>query len=227
MHDDALLDLDQVADGAAFQLSDTLTAFRVPKHSFRKGNTYALSRPEGVILVDAVHKVTAMALNQHLAGRKVLALLLTHRDLLTQSFGPPALLRHCFGGAPVLIHKADAMQPGLIKLEDAAELLAQLGVQYYPIPGHTPGSVVYRTVPEQLLFVGDAAVGRPYGSDPQTIDFSHPPIAAQDWEAYVAGWASIPEPAAAVLPLHGRPVFGDKSLVRARTAATTQGNQMN
>ncbi len=219
-------DFADVPDGAGFEVGENVYAFRVPKHRYRKGNTYALSRPGGVILVDAVHQVTAAALNQHLAGRKVLAVLLTHSDLLQQAFGPPKLLSHCFGGAPVLIHSADAKAPDLTHLEEADELLEQLGISYYHIPGHTPGSVLYRTEPERLLFAGDGVIGRPYGSDPDDESASHAPIAEADWTAFVEGWAAVLPPVEAVLPLHGEMLFGPESLVVARAAATLRANVM-
>ena len=219
-------DFADVPDGAGFAISEHLYAFRVPKQRYRKGNTYALSRPEGVILVDAVHRATAAALHQHLAGRKVLAILLTHRDLIAQAFGPPQLLSHCFNGAPVLIHSADATAADLTHLEDASELLEQLGIAYYHIPGHTPGSVLYRTEPEQLLFAGDGVVGRPYGTSADNARASHPPIGDTDWGAFVEGWAAVMAPIEAVLPLHGEPLFGPESLAVAREAATTQANVM-
>ena len=219
-------DFAKVPDGAGFEVGENVYAFRVPKHRFRKGNTYALSRPEGVILVDAVHQITAAALNQHLAGRKVLAVLLTHSDLVKQAFGPPKLLSNCFNNAPVLIHSADAIAADLTHLEHATELLEKLGISYYHIPGHTPGSVLYRTEPEQLLFAGDGVIGRPYGSDPDDESASHAPISDADWEAFVEGWAAVMAPVEAVLPLHGEMLFGPESLVEARAAATLRANVM-
>ncbi len=219
-------DFVDVADGAAFEVGENVHAFRVPKHRFRKGNTYALSRPEGVILIDAIHQVTAAALNKHLAGRKVLAVLLTHSDLVQQAFGPPKLLSHCFNNAPVLIHSADATAADLTHLEAAGELLESLGISYFHIPGHTPGSVLYRTEPEQLLFAGDGVIGRRYGSNPEEESASHAPIDDADWEGFVEGWASVLPPIEAVLPLHGEMMFGPESLVEARAAATLRANVM-
>ena len=215
-----------VDDGARFRISDALEGFRVPRQRFRKGNTYALARPDGVVLVDAVHEITARAVTDFLGGRRVLAVLLTHADLLDQAFGPPQLLSHCFRGAPVVIHAADAKREGTTSPEAAAELLAGLGVEVYHVPGHTPGSVLYRVAPENLLFAGDAVVGRPYGSDPTERRPAHPPIAEADWADFVAGWAAVPPPVAAVLPLHGEMLFGPDSLVLAREAATEPGNVM-
>ncbi len=215
-----------VADGASFSVSENLTAFRVPKHRFRKGNTYALRRPEGVILVDAVHRITAEALNRYLAGAPVLAILLTHSDLVQQAFGPPKLISHCFGGAPLLIHAADATAEGLTQLQERSDLLQQLGITYHHIPGHTPGSVLYHVKPENLLFAGDAVIGRPYGSDPHERSASHAPIDPQHWTAFVEGWASVQQPVEAVLPLHGEMIFGADSLLTAREAATTPANEM-
>ena len=214
-----------VPDGAGFSVSEHVHAFRVPKRRFRKGNTYALTRPEGVILVDAVHAVTAAAVNQHLAGRRVLALLITHSDLLEQAFGPAKLMSHCFNGAPVLAHDADA-RAGCTALSTAEDFLADLGVRAYHTPGHTPGSVLYHVLPERLLFAGDGVVGRPFGSDPGERAPTHPPIAQEHWPAFVAGWMAVPEPVEAVLPLHGEPLFGPESLARAREAATQADNVM-
>ena len=225
--------LADISDGASFSVSDTLTVFRVPKARFRKGNTYALRREDGVVLVDVVHKVTAPAVVQYLREVKlpVKALLITHSDLIKQAFGPPKLLKHCYGAAPVLIHEADVPKDvmaaeGLTTLQNARPLLKDLGLSYYPIPGHTPGSVLYHLAPENLLFAGDGVVGRPYGSDPAERSASHPPLASEDWAGFVEGWASVDEPVAAVLPLHGEMMFGEGSLVKAREAATDRANVM-
>lgn len=224
---DALAPLDALPDGAAHPLRPGLTVLRVPKRRYRKGNTYALDLPDGgVALVDAVHKVTAPALVQHLRQRPVRALLITHRDLLNQAFGPPNLLSHCFGGAPVVVHPADAVHPGTTSLEAAADLLAQLGIAAHAVPGHTPGSVAYEATAQRLLFAGDAVVGRPYGSDPAERGASHPPIAREDWPAFVEGWNAIPGPFEAVLPLHGEPILGSDSLDVARAAATDPARVM-
>ena len=220
-------DFVNVPDGAGFSVSENLHAFRVPKARFRKGNTYALTRPEGVILVDATHAVTMDAVLRHLDGRPVLALLITHSDLLGQALGPAAILSERYGGAPVLAHAADARHDrGVTPLRDAHALLSELGVDDYHIPGHTPGSVLYLAQPERLLFAGDGVVGRPYGSDPAERSPAHAPIREADWARYVAGWAAVPPPVSAVLPLHGEMMFGPGSLVEAREAATLRGNLM-
>ena len=220
-------DFTDAPDGAGFSVSHNLHAFRVPKARFRKGNTYALSRPDSVILFDATHAITAAAVERHVGGRPVLALFITHGDLLAQALGPAGLLRKRFGDAPVLAHSADTGGDGdVTALEDAGQLLDELSVRYYHIPGHTPGSVLYRVSPEQLLFAGDGVVGRPYGSDPAERGPSHAPVAEADWARYVEGWAAVPPPVAAVLPLHGEMLFGPGSLVEAREAATRRGNLM-
>ena len=220
-------DFADVPDGSGFSVSQNLHAFRVPKARFRKGNTYALSRPNGVLLVDATHAVTIDAVLRHLDGRRVLALLITHSDLLGQALGPAALLSRRYGGAPVLAHSADTHGDGdITPLEQAGELLGELGVRYYHIPGHTPGSVLYHLAPENLLFAGDGVVGRPYGSNTRERGPSHAPIREADWARYVEGWAAVPPPVAAVLPLHGEMLFGPASLAEAREAATRRGNLM-
>ena len=99
-------------------------------------------------------------------------------------------------------------------------------MSYTHIPGHTPGSVLYRLEPENLLFAGDGVVGRPYGSDPAERGPSHPPIPEADWGRFVEGWAAVVPPVEAVLPLHGEMLFGPESLVEAREAATLRGNVM-
>ena len=215
-----------VADGDAYAIAEALTGFRVPKHRYRRGTTYALARPEGYVLVDAVHEVTARALAEHLAGRPVLAVLITHADLLRQAFGPPPMLSRCFNGAPVVVHAADAVIPGTTSTEAAAELLDRLDLDVYHLPGHTPGSVAYRDRVHGYLFAGDAVVGRPFGDDPARQTASHPPIAADDYEAYVAAWRSVTDRVTTVLPLHGEPLLGGGALDEAVAAAADPARVM-
>ena len=220
-------DFTYIPDGAGFSVSQNLHAFRVPKQRFRKGNTYALSRPNGVILFDTTHAVTLDAVLEHLGGRRVLALFISHSDLLKQALGPAATLSKRYGGAPVIAHAADTNgDDGVTSLEEASSLLQELDIDYFHIPGHTPGSVLYLATPERLLFAGDGVVGRPYGSDPAVRSASHAPIPSGDWPQYVEGWAAVPPPVAAVLPLHGEMLFGPESLLHAREAATLPDNVM-
>jgi len=210
--------------GKAFDIGENLTGFRLPQQAYRHGTTYVLDRKDGVILIDCVHQSTSEALNGHLSGKPVLAMLLTCSDMLKQAFGPPTLLSHCFRNAPVICHTQGNAPEGVTSLSDAKDLLEELGISYYPVPGCGAGSVVYRTEPERFVFAGNAIIGRPLGSDPDDNSTSHPPISDGDWEDFVEGWAAVPPPVEAVFPFQGELLFGPESLVVAREAATTPDN---
>ncbi len=217
----------ELLDGQAHEVADDLTLFRVPKRRFRKGQSYGLNRGSGgVILVDAVHAITSAAVEAFIGDRQVLALLITHADLLDQAKLSAAELSRSVGGAPVLVHEADAGDSGAATLQDSADLLEELDVAYFPVPGHTPGSVLYLSKPERYLFAGDGVVGIPYGADPEEARPSHPQIDHADWAKFVEAWAAVPPPIACVLPLHGQLIFGPDALETAREGATMEGNAM-
>ena len=213
----ALLDGIRVTPpGQSAQLAGDLALFRVAKARFRYGQSYALLRGDATVLVDAVHAATRGAVDGVLAdAAPVAALLLTHSDLLGQAFGPVEDLADWLG-APVVIHEADRRGTSARPItfggradDDANGLLADLGLMAYPVPGHTPGSVVYAAWPERYLFCGDAAVGPAYsGRGGAGVGaWSHPPIADADWDAFEDGWRAVSVPPRAVLPLHGRPAL--------------------
>lgn len=218
----------ELLDGQSHEVADDLTLFRVPKHRFRAGQSYGLNRGSGgVILVDAVHAITSGAVEAFIGEREVLALLLTHGDLLRQAHLTVPELSRSVGGAPVLIHEADAGDSGATTLQASAALLEELDIDYYHVPGHTPGGVLYLSRPERYLFAGDGVVGIAYEADPEVTLPSHPPMDHADWQKFVEGWAAVPPPVACVLPLRGQLIFGADALERAREGATMEGNVMS
>ena len=204
-----------------------LHLFRVPKNVFRAGQSYGLLHADGgTILVDAVHAVTKPAVDELLARHPPKALLLTHADLLQQAFGTPQELSDWLGGAPVLIHSRDSGNlAGLQPLETSRAILGDLGVAFYHIPGHTPGSVGYLHLPTGYFFAGDAIVGNNYEAAEQ--DYTHPPLSEEDFLEFVYGWEQVPlDVINAVLPLHGRPGFGPEHAREARNAALLRDRVM-
>lgn len=209
----------QSPPGISVRLADDLALFRVAKARFRFGQSYALLRDDATVLVDAVHASCRDAIDGVLAdAARPALLLLTHADLLGQAWGPPQALADWLG-APVAIHQADrrgtAARPvtfGERAPDDVNGLLVDLGLRATPVPGHTPGSLV--TVSrEGYVFCGDAAVGPSYDgrTGPGVGEWTHPPIAEPDWDAFEAGWRAVVGPARALLPLHGQPAFGDRA----------------
>lgn len=212
--------------GGHFQVAEDLHLFRVPKHRFRHGQSYGLIREGRTILIDAVHTITRPAVDKLLAQYPAAALLLTHSDLVAQAFGKPEVLSTWLGGAPVLIHSMDSGNlDGLHPLESNGPQLENLGIEFFHVPGHTPGSSAYLDRKEGYLFTGDIIVGNNYEKDIQ--HFTHAPIADADWPANEKGWQSIPaERVQGVFPLHGQPSFGDGAFTSAMRAGLDRGNIM-
>ncbi|MGB3802135.1 MAG: hypothetical protein WA952_20100 [Lewinella sp.] len=212
--------------GQRVPVTDNLTLFRVPKQRYRNGQSYAVHNGESTLLIDTVHAITRSEIDALLADRPASALLITHSDLLGQAFGTPAELSSWLGGVPVLIHSYDTgRHEGLYPLETNTPMLQDLDIDYYHVPGHTPGSTAYLHRPTGYLFTGDIIVGNNYEKPGQY--FTHAPIRSADWDLYSAGWAKIPdERVTAVLPLHGQPSFGPQSCRDARTAGLERNRLM-
>ena len=211
MSPDLLDRIRQSSPGTSVRVADDLALFRVAKARFRFGQSYALLRDDATVLVDAVHASCRDAIDEVLADAAPPALLLlTHSDLLGQAWGPPQALADWLG-APVVIHPADRQGTAALALgsDEADRLLDRLGVDAYPVPGHTPGSTVFAARAEGYVFCGDAAVGPSYDgrTGPGVGEWSHPPVSRADWPAFEDGWHAVAGPARALLPLHGQPAF--------------------
>lgn len=192
------------SDGHAVALSEDLYAFRVPKARFRHGQSYALLRGENIILIDAVHAITKEAVEELRRKYKVVALLITHSDLLQQAFDRmPAL--GAWLNCKVYAHPADHKGQDLEDVTKAKGFLQLYGLSAHAIPGHTAGSVVYYDQLEKRLFAGDAAIGNNY--EKEGTAFTHAPIPSHWWEAFQEGWKTCPTPVEQVYPLHGQPDF--------------------
>lgn len=190
--------------GQDVQALNNLVLFRVDKHRFRYGQSYALLRGNQMVLVDAVHEATRAAVDRWRERYTPVALFLTHSDLLGQAFAPLSKVAQWID-APVLIHSADRQGQAVQAVEEADELLAQHQLSYFHVPGHTPGSAMLYARPEQLLFTGDAAIGANY--EKEETSFTHAPIRPADWDEFAAGWNAVDVPVRGVFPLHGKPAF--------------------
>ena len=103
---DIIQKIRQTTPGQDVQALDNLVMFRVDKHRFRYGQSYALLRGNQMILIDAVHQATRDAVDRWRKKYTPVALILTHRDLLSQAFGPMLRVTEWLD-APVLIHSQD------------------------------------------------------------------------------------------------------------------------
>lgn len=215
--------IDDTPPGQAVQALHNLVLFRVDRHRFRYGQSYALLRGEQMILVDAVHEATRAAVDRWRERYTPVALFLTHRDLLGQAFAPMSKVAQWID-APVLIHSADRQGQAVQPVEEAEELLAQHQLRYFPVPGHTPGSAMLYAEPEQFLFTGDAAIGANYKKE--ETGFTHPPIRPADWAGFAAGWNAVNVPVRGLFPLHGKPAFALEDLDSFKQQLLLPENEM-
>lgn len=218
-----LSQIQATASGQSVQLAGDLYAFRVPKERFRHGQTYALLRGQDLILIDAVHAITKEAVDALKANYKVVALLITHSDLIHQAFDKMPVLANWLG-CKVYAHPADHKGQILEDVTQAADFLHQYDLSVHAIPGHTPGSVVYYDQLHQRLFAGDAAVGNNY--DQQGTAFTHAPIPSALWQNFEAGWKTAPSPIQQVFPLHGQPDFALDNFAHFLASMVDKGNIM-
>ena len=215
--------INQSAPGQDVPVLDNLVLFRVDKHRFRYGQSYALLRGERMILVDAVHQATRDAVDRWRERYTPVALFLTHSDLLSQAFGPMSKVEEWLN-APVLIHSQDRQGPAVQPVEEAGELLAQHQLSYYHVPGHTPGSSMLYAEPEQFLFTGDSAIGANY--EKETTTFTHAPIRPTDWGGFEQGWSAVDVPVRGLFPLHGKPAFALDDLISFKEQLLVPENEM-
>lgn len=143
-------------------------------------------------------------------GFTVSALLLTHSDLVDQSYTSMKQLSQDLGGAPIFIHPLDSKKSAS-DLEDILqknEIFDRFAISVYHTPGHTGGSVmIHSKINNGMLFTGDSAVGSPYDVD--QYYFERPPIADETRDQGLAkSWSVFTKPFKHILPLHGKPQFG-------------------
>lgn len=194
----------RAGDGESVKLFEDLYLFRVPKFQFRHGQSYALVLGGKAILIDAVHEITRPAVEALMQQYQPAGLILTHRDLIGQAFGDISQVADWLG-APVYAHPDDHQGQVMEDITASDEFLSKYLLSIYPIPGHTPGSIVIYSQGSQRLFTGDCAVGHNY--DQRSMEFTHPPIDEADWPAFRSGWASVPSEVREIYPLHGNPMF--------------------
>ena len=213
----------QTNPGQDVQALENLVLFRVDKQRFRYGQSYALLRDNQMVLVDAVHQATRAAVDRWRERYTPVALFLTHSDLLSQAFGPMSKVAEWID-APVLIHSQDRRGQAVQPVEEAGDLLKQHQLRYFHVPGHTPGSSMLYSEPEQFLFTGDSSVGDNY--EKETADFTHPPISSSDWERFEGGWNKVTVPVQGLFPLHGRPAFALDDLATFKQQLLVPENEM-
>lgn len=215
--------INQTRPGQDVPVLDNLVMFRIDKHRFRYGQSYALLRDDQMILIDAVHQATRAAVDRWREKYTPVALVLTHSDLLSQAFGPMSKVSDWLS-APVLIHSQDRRGQAVQPIEDANELLEQHQLSYFHVPGHTPGSLMLYAEPEQFLFAGDSAIGANY--EKETINFTHAPIDSLDWKGFEQGWNEVTVPVRSVFPLHGKPAFALDDLAEFKQRLLVPDNVM-
>ena len=220
---DIIQKIHQTAPGQDVQVLDNFVMFRVDKHRFRYGQSYALLRGDQMILVDAVHRATRDAVDRWREKYTPVALILTHSDLLSQAFGPMSKVSEWLD-APVLIHSQDRNGQAVQHIEEADELLRQHQLRYFHVPGHTPGSLMLYAEPEQFLFTGDSAVGDNY--EKETISFTHPPMSQTDWKLFSRAWYAVDIPVQGIFPLHGKPAFAPGNLAEFKQSLLVPENVM-
>ncbi len=221
--DDIIQKIKQTEPGQDVQVLDNLVMFRVDKHRFRYGQSYALLRGDQMILIDAVHAATRAAIDRWRNTHTPAALILTHSDLLAQAFGPLSEVS-AWLDAPVIIHSQDRSGQAAEAIEDVQDTLHQHQLRYFHVPGHTLGSIMIYAEPEQYLFAGDAAVGANY--EKESTDFTHPPIDASDWSHFEEQWSQVDVPVKHLFPLHGKPAFAVEDMDLFKQALLVSDNVM-
>ena len=129
-------------------------------------NTYALQVGDSLILLDVVFNDALLSLRTFITARVYpAALVLTHRHVVAQEEVLTAVVKEF--GIPVFLDPVEACHPQVTRVsklafEDPAKsaLLAELGIDVLPMPGHTEGHIMlYRSEGNGLLLAGDCAVG--------------------------------------------------------------------
>lgn len=221
---DIIQKIHQTPPGQDVQALDNLVLFRVDKHRFRYGQSYALLRDDDtMILVDAVHGATRAAVDRWRDRYTPTALILTHSDLVSQAFGSMIEVGNWLN-APVIIHSQDKRGSTAQSIEESDDLLQKQQLHYYHVLGHTPGSIMLYAEPEKFLFTGDSAVGANY--EKEATDFTHPPMGDNEWRTFTNGWEKVDLDVHCLLPLHGKPNFAVDNLDTIKTSLLKPDNVM-
>ncbi len=202
--------------GEAVELLKVLWAFRLPKHRYRYGQSYLVIRDKRAFLVDAVHSETKEAIKAILEKNNatVVAIILTHGHLIGQLGGTSSEVSSWFNNAPILAHPSDITSAnGIQEIIKNMELLSEFNLQFEHFGGHTPGSIIIHYPKEGLVFSGDVAIGSPYDSEDNVLD--RPPLQSTDETQVIDMWSNMIFEPNAILPLHGKPVFGEENVKHA------------
>ncbi|MBP2830687.1 MBL fold metallo-hydrolase [Aquimarina sp. U1-2] len=193
-------------------LPDTFL-IKVPKFKHRIGNSYLIqhiNRKE-ILLIDTVHEDSQPILQDFIKnGYSVAGLLLTHSDLIHQSYTSSLeKLSKDLGDTSIYIHPLDAGSQGNFanNILEANEVFDKFSITVDHFPGHTGGSVIIHSeINNGMLFCGDSAVGAPY--DSSNYYFERPPISNESQDLGLAQhWKNYIKPFKHILPLHGKPQF--------------------
>jgi len=198
-------------ESAQINILPTISAFQGVPEEGTRAHSYVIVFGDFSVLVDVSDESLIDALRSFPSPRH---LILTHRHVRKHE----AAIERAFG-LDVWLHPQDARAPRRGPAENTphaaayhdpfAGALADLGFQFFNIPGHTPGcAFALLNVHGGTLFTGDAVIG-PKLTEPVGLDL--PP----DWtcDDPVRARASILAidlpPHQNILPSHGEPIVGE------------------
>ncbi len=192
-------------------LPDTFLV-KVAKFRYRTGNSYIiqhLDRKE-LLLIDVVHQDSQEAIQRLIQdGFSIAGLILTHSDLIHQSYTTMKKLSENLGNAAIYIHPLDAGSDGdfVKNFLEPNDVFDKFSLSINHFPGHTGGSVIIHSeINNGMLFTGDSAVGASYDSN--EYYFERPPVSNRSKDIGLAHhWKNYTKPFAHMLPLHGKPQF--------------------
>ncbi|WP_124980380.1 MBL fold metallo-hydrolase [Nonlabens xiamenensis] len=181
----------------------------------RFGNAYAIRHRnrKDLVLIDTVRKEHEQELVRFReSGYDIKAILLTHSDLIGQSFDTLSNIANRFE-TQVYIHPLDSQSTGALDITGYHDVYKEFDLSIFHTPGHTSGSIVIYCGINKALFVGDSAVGAPY--DNNAYYFERPIIEnPQNDLALTESWRSMSIEFEHFLPLHGKPQFDITELER-------------
>ena len=196
--------------GEPIDIFEHVTLLRTPLYWYRYAQGYVLhhEQEDAVLLIDVTREETRGIVRELVElGKKIDGIVLTHGDLVNNAYADLRRVSEEAGGAPVLVHPADArgQDHAIQDITLDLPLFDRYGLVVLPAPGHTPGSVMlYSKLYGGTLFTGDAAIGAPYTAE--ELFFERPPIfQPYDDEDLADMWVHFDLPLAQLLTHHGIP----------------------